>query len=628
MRPLLSIITGTYNRLPLLQDLFQSVRQDIPDGINYEFVICDGGSTDGTIEWLKAQPGTTLIEHGALLGAITAFTDAGKLARGKYTLILNDDVSVLPGSIMRAIVYLEENPRAGMVAFLDNRPSPHHAPGSFHTLQHMATKDGGDVTVVYGQCCMVRTWLGQHVHWWRGYPEQGFAARTYAGDNLLSSNIWALGYTVDSVDGCRVHDTVVNDGLRSFNNTEGRDQEDSAEYYRVMPTGAALLEAPSLPQLDKRQLRVLYLPLYEPGFGHYKRGLRDALAKHYIVYEHDYRASGRNVTGDLITICQVFQPDMILSQIHDVDTITNDTLMTLRANFPRVVIVNWNGDYWPQNLTSLPMLDLLRNVDLQLVINADALPTYEQRGIPAAYWQIGYEPTHYDDLPLPEDMRHDVVFLATAYTQQRHDFGRFLKTLPYNVGIYGSGWPDSDGDTLYNFDAGAMLYRGAKIAIGDNQFTDTYGFVSNRLFQALAAGGALLLHQKVRGLQELTGITAGEHYIEWESLEDLEHLIAFWTAPENDTERRSMAQAAATYARKHHSFDARVRELFGDKGHIQRSRRTPNRYVPLMFLGGLQSGGYVGPVTRTQYSFIREGVLMVDQLDVDQMVASGYWKRV
>lgn len=72
----------------------------------------------------------------------------------------------------------------------------------------MATKNGMDVAVTYGQCCLVRTWLGQHVNWWAGYPEQGFKARTYAGDNLLSSNIWALGYTVDAVDGCRVHDTV------------------------------------------------------------------------------------------------------------------------------------------------------------------------------------------------------------------------------------------------------------------------------------------------------------------------------------------------------------------------------------------------------------------------------------
>lgn len=624
VRPLVSIITGTFNRLSLLKSLFESVRLDIPDGMGYEFIVCDGGSDDGTIDWLKAQPDTVLIEHGELRGAIPAFTDCGKLARGKYTLILNDDVSVIPGSILRSIVYLEENPRSGMVAYLDNRGSPYHTPGSFHTLQHMATKNGMDVAVTYGQCCLVRTWLGQHVNWWKGYPEQDFKARTYAGDNLLSSNIWALGYTVDAVDGCRVHDTVHPDGLRDFNNTEGRSQEDSAEYYRVMPTGAAIPDTPQIDQQDKRQLRILYLPLYEPGFGHYKSGLKSALGKPFIVLEHDYLQSGRNLTRDLLALCDVFQPDMILSQIHDASSVPSDLFPTLRAHHPRLVIVNWNGDYWPDKLTSQPMIDLLRHVDLQLVVNASVIETYKAHHIPAAYWQIGYEDAVWTH---ESAVKNDVVFLANAYSDKRQELGKMLHD-EFNAWIVGSGWHFDTPNSTYDFAYGAMVYQHAKLSIGDNQFPDAYGFVSNRIFQALAAGGALLLHQHVPGLKELTGLQGGVHFIEWKDTDELRRLIKFWLAPEQEADRKRIADYGMRYTREYHSFDRRVQELFGADGLIKQSRRTPNRVVPMMFIGSLERGGFVGPVTRRSYEYVRERVLMVDQLDVEQMVASGYFRKV
>lgn len=630
VRPLISILSGTYNRLPLLQQMVQSVRDDIPDGIPYELVVVDGGSTDGTPEWCMSQPNMVFIQQGELLGAISAFTEGGKQCRGKTTLILNDDVRVIPGSILRAIVYLEEHPACGQVAFADNRPSPYHPGDSFHTLMQMGTRDGGDAVITYAQCGLVRTWLGQMVNWWRGLPEQDFKGLTYAGDNLLSSNIWALGYTVDAVEGCRVHDTVVRDELRTFNNSEGRDQADSAEFYRVFPTGPAIPEHPAVPQQDKRQLRVLYLPLYEEGFGHYKRGLRDALSRHFLVYELDYVAlrEPRRVDGELRRICELFQPDMLLTQLHEARLVTPDMLAALRAHHPRLVIVNWNGDYWPDGLTSAPMIDLLRQVDLQLVVNAQVLEAYKTHHIPAAYWQIGYEDV---TEPLPEMDAHEVVFLGNCYSEARKQLGEVIMSCADHdcyIGLYGNDWPGSSRNTTYNFAAGAALYRNAKLSIGDNQFPDAYGFVSNRIFQALAAGGALLLHQHVPGLKELTGLAGGVHFIEWKELDELKALIQFWLKPEQEADRRKIADYGTRYVRQFHSFDARVRELFVEPGLIKQARRTPNRLVALHFRGAAERGGVKGQVTGKQYEFVKGSALMVDTLDVDGLVTTGLWERV
>ena len=51
----ISIVTGTYNRLKLLNNMVKSVRKSIGTGVPYEIIIVDGGSKDGTIQWCKDQ---------------------------------------------------------------------------------------------------------------------------------------------------------------------------------------------------------------------------------------------------------------------------------------------------------------------------------------------------------------------------------------------------------------------------------------------------------------------------------------------------------------------------------------------------------------------------------------------
>src|SRR6185369_2649702 len=112
-----------------------------------------------------------------------------------------------------------------------------------------------------------------------------------------------------------------------------------------------------------------------------------ALAKYFITAEFDYvgvagahrhtRERQAAVFNDLTALVRAFQPDLMLTQIHDVDTFTPNTLAALRTQAPQMVVVNWNGDYWAKGLTIAPMLNLLRNVDLQLVVNASVLKTYE-----------------------------------------------------------------------------------------------------------------------------------------------------------------------------------------------------------------------------------------------------------
>jgi len=184
---------------------------------------------------------------------------------------------------------------------------------------------------------------------------------------------------------------------------------------------------------------------------------------------------------------------------------------------------------------------------------------HQSMGINTQYWQIGFEPEGVEYEP---EVYHDIVFLASGYSPKRQELGQFLKSLSGNInlGLYGSGWPKNwaKGENLYNFKEACKIYRGAKIAIGDSQWPES-GFVSNRIFQILAAGNCVLCHQWFRGMEEL-GLIDGVNCIIWRDYNDLRTKIIDCLS--DNIRREQIAMAGEQLALNRHSFDTRVQELF------------------------------------------------------------------
>lgn len=547
----ISVVTGTYNRIERLQRMVASARAAIAPPLTYEFVIVDGGSTDGTQDWCQTQPDVRLIEHGALYGGLKAFGDGARAAVGECVVLANDDITFLPYSLTRAWVHLQSTPTCGAVAFADNRPAPGYGDG--YKVQTISVDFNGTMrSVPYAQVGMFRRGLGNEAGWWGDEHPIMRQGHTYGGDNFLSARIWEIGYTVDAVDGAAVHDDIADDLLRAMNTQA--ELRKPGMYYQVY---AAPPKFPPVQQFAEtgERLRVLLLTLYEPGYGQYKRGLRDALENVAAVWEVDYL----NEAYDLAALVKAWQPHLLLMQLHSAENVTPADLAAARTWCPSMTVVNWNGDVYLDKLTSPGMLELLQHVDMQLVVNDTVIPTYAEHGIKSAYWQVAFEPV---DADLPVVAAHDVVWLANGYTDARKQLGELLRSIQgVNVGLYGTGWRMPNGNTTYNFAAGAALYRKAKIALGDNQYPDQRGFVSNRIFEALG-NGAFLLHQHVDGLEELTGLKNGVHYVEWTTPQDLQQKIRWWLNPKHAHERKLIAETGERFVRGQHSFDARVRDLF------------------------------------------------------------------
>lgn len=128
--PLLSVVVGSFNRLPMLRLCIQALREELA-GKKVELIVVDGGSTDGTIEWLISQKDIiTILQHnrGEWQGEKikrkpwSYFMNLGfKAASGKFLCMLSDDSLIIPGAINNGLELFEENlsknRKLGAVAF-------------------------------------------------------------------------------------------------------------------------------------------------------------------------------------------------------------------------------------------------------------------------------------------------------------------------------------------------------------------------------------------------------------------------------------------------------------------------------------------------------------------------------
>lgn len=311
-------------------------------------------------------------------------------------------------------------------------------------------------------------------------------------------------------------------------------------------------------------MRTLIAQIYEAGAFHdnavtQKRGLVNAFAERGAVHDFDYLANDRDTLfqGFINRITQ-FEPTLVFTQFHAADVLTAEQVAHLRARFPYVQWVNWSGDSWAWSLTSPAILELARQYDLWLVAAPDTLPVYAEHGVNARFWQIALERPV---TPLPDMPRYDVVFLGNVISERRRALLELLRGLDgVEVGIYGD-WERADGHNTYDFAAGEALYRNATLAIADMAYPDQANYISNRPFQVLAAFGALLLHQRVERMDVLSGMVAGRHYVEWQTLDDLPALIREWLKPEYAKRRAGIVRSGKAFALKRHTWVQRVEQL-------------------------------------------------------------------
>jgi glycosyltransferase involved in cell wall biosynthesis len=112
-RPSFSIVTPTLNRLSMLKEAVESVRRQAYTPV--EHIIVDGGSTDGTREWVKEQSDLTFVPPPDK-GVYDAMNKGIAAARGDVVGLLNSDDFYEPGTFAAVADCFAQNPHASAVA--------------------------------------------------------------------------------------------------------------------------------------------------------------------------------------------------------------------------------------------------------------------------------------------------------------------------------------------------------------------------------------------------------------------------------------------------------------------------------------------------------------------------------
>jgi GT2 family glycosyltransferase len=118
----ISFIISLYNRLDLTQTCLNSLEQTV-DHPDWEVIIVDDGSTDGTREFLATLPSRYRVLLNDTKQSYAANNNkAAALAQGHFLCLLNNDVVLTPGWLEPMLAAFDRFPDAGVVGNVQRNP--------------------------------------------------------------------------------------------------------------------------------------------------------------------------------------------------------------------------------------------------------------------------------------------------------------------------------------------------------------------------------------------------------------------------------------------------------------------------------------------------------------------------
>ena len=125
-----SILIVTYRSRQATRECLESL-YSVTTGIDYEVVIVDNASQDGTVEIVREEfPQARLIALDENVGFGPGVNVAAEVAAGEYLLLLNPDTVVHEGAVRNLVAFARRRPEHGLYGGRTLRPDGTLDPGS------------------------------------------------------------------------------------------------------------------------------------------------------------------------------------------------------------------------------------------------------------------------------------------------------------------------------------------------------------------------------------------------------------------------------------------------------------------------------------------------------------------
>jgi len=110
-----SVIIVNWNTRDILRDCLSSVFKET-QGLEFEVIVIDNGSDDGSVEMVEADfPEAIVIANAENRGFAAANNQGIAIAKGSFILLLNSDTMILDDAIGKTVVFARTHPDAAVV---------------------------------------------------------------------------------------------------------------------------------------------------------------------------------------------------------------------------------------------------------------------------------------------------------------------------------------------------------------------------------------------------------------------------------------------------------------------------------------------------------------------------------
>lgn len=110
-----SVVLLAYNNLSYTRDCVESILTNTND-VEYELILVDNGSTDGTREYFDSIPGAKVIHLKYNVHVVKGFNMGLMAAEGKYCAAVCNDFIFTPNWLKNLIICIESDPEIGYVS--------------------------------------------------------------------------------------------------------------------------------------------------------------------------------------------------------------------------------------------------------------------------------------------------------------------------------------------------------------------------------------------------------------------------------------------------------------------------------------------------------------------------------